>query len=98
LRSANSLPSKYCFDALKHILAKVKYTGEKACNETVSREKEHVDFEEDITLEGVVEFWLRKLLDTVIRLFIVNLPMPSGRHTVSGDVRSGCVVLLPKLG
>jgi hypothetical protein len=79
-------------------LAKVKYMGEKTCNGTVSRENEYVDFEEDITLERVVEFWLRKLLDTGIRMFIVNLPMRSGRHTINGDVRSGCVVLLPKLG
>jgi dynein heavy chain len=79
-------------------LAKVKYTGEKTCNGMVSRENEHVDFEEDITLEGMVEFWLQKLLDTAIRMFIVNLPMRSGRHTISGGVRSGCVVLLPKLG
>jgi hypothetical protein len=71
--------------------------GEKTCNGTVSREKEQVDFEEDITLEGAVEFWLRKLLDTAIRMLIVNLLTRSGRHMINEDVRSGYVVLLPKL-
>jgi dynein heavy chain len=47
-------------------LVKVKWTGPKTCIAMSSRENEVVDFEEELELEGAVEFWLQKLLDTAM--------------------------------
>jgi dynein heavy chain len=47
-------------------LVKVRWTGPKTCNAMCSRENEMVEFEQDCELDGAVEFWLQKLLDTAI--------------------------------
>jgi len=45
-------------------LVKVKWTGPKTCSAMISREGEVVDFDEELSLDGPVEVWLQKLLDT----------------------------------
>ncbi|KAH0788142.1 Dynein heavy chain family protein [Histomonas meleagridis] len=45
-------------------LVKVNWTGPKTCNAMISSEGEVVNFEEELELNGQVEVWIQKLLDT----------------------------------
>lgn len=47
-------------------LVKVKWSGDNKCTAMISREGEVVDFDNELVLDGPVEIWLQKLLDTGI--------------------------------